>query len=812
MSLENRFGGGGMLFRLLGICSAAALCVMIGCGNLGGGCRIGPGGGAGLGDDDNDGIINAVDNCPDDANPDQADADDDGVGDACDNCPDDSNAAHDSPFDCNDDGDTTDAGEGVGEQCDRDGDAFGDVCDNSPTEPNPGQGDADGDEVGNVTDNCRNVANPDQADADGDGVGDVCDNCTDDPNSSQTDADGDAVGDACDNCGTRANADQDDADEDGVGDACDNCENDPNEDQLDSDGNGVGDACEGDRDGDGWPDEEDNCLDDKNPDQDDRDEDGVGDVCDNCPDDENGPDAGPNNQLETDGDGVGNVCDNCPDDPNGPTAGPNNQLNSDDDSFGNVCDNCPFLTNQDQHDTDQDEIGDACEDDQDSDGVIDDDDNCPGMPNGPDRGTCVEGESGLCLTDEECDTASGSADGLCSMDQENSDADQYGDACDNCPDDTNTDQDDNDKDDVGDDCDNCLNKANANQKDTDDDGYGDVCDNCPNDSNPGQADTDDDGVGDACEDNGGPPPPPDPVEVTIQPGSGFTFPCEEITLTVIVTSPSGADITSSASITWSGDTDRVENFTSSANVATFTSPIEPDQGDQIFSFTATASATGYSNGVRTVGFILRDFTEAEQVATKSSGAAGPGDTVTLSLGDAVPTDWLDPAEWEQNEGNLPAVTPLTPEGLGGVTFTAPNVTETTDLEFTVTITGGCSLGTLTGSVTVPVQVADVVFNLPSTITVGEAGALDLDDDDNLETGQPILTITGAPADREVLFFPAAEDNGQLPEGVEVTVNQDTGVMTANSGVGVTIQITVQIFGTAGLLAEASDTIEIVAPG
>jgi len=277
-----------------------------------------------------------------------------------------------------------------------------------------------------------------------------------------------------------------------------------------------------------------------------------------------------------------------------------------------------------------------------------------------------------------------------------------------------------------------------------------------------------------------------------------------------VTSPGGADITSSATITWSGDTDRVENFTSSANVATFTSPIEPDQGDQIFSFTATASASGYSNGARTVGFILRDFSETEQVATKSSGAAGPGDTVTLSLGDTVPTDWLDSAEWEQNEGNLPAVTPLIPEGPGGVTFTAPNVTETTDLEFTVTIIGGCPLGTLTGSVTVPIQVADVVFDLPSTIAVGET--LDLDDDDNPDTGQPILTITGAPTDREVLFFPAAEDNGELPEGVEVTVDQDTGVMTVSAGIGETIQITVQVFGTAGLLAEASDTIEIVAPG
>jgi uncharacterized repeat protein (TIGR01451 family) len=36
------------------------------------------------GDDDNDGIAGAVDNCPDDANADQADADEDGIGDVCD--------------------------------------------------------------------------------------------------------------------------------------------------------------------------------------------------------------------------------------------------------------------------------------------------------------------------------------------------------------------------------------------------------------------------------------------------------------------------------------------------------------------------------------------------------------------------------------------------------------------------------------------------------------------------------------------------------------------------------------------------------
>ena len=39
-------------------------------------------------ENDSDGVLDAVDNCPDLANPDQADADGDGFGDVCDICPD----------------------------------------------------------------------------------------------------------------------------------------------------------------------------------------------------------------------------------------------------------------------------------------------------------------------------------------------------------------------------------------------------------------------------------------------------------------------------------------------------------------------------------------------------------------------------------------------------------------------------------------------------------------------------------------------------------------------------------------------------
>jgi len=82
--------------------------------------------------------------------------------------------------------------------------------------------------------------------------------------------------------------------------------------------------------------------------------------------------------------------------------------------------------------------------------------------------------------------------------QLDSDADGWGDQCDNCPTIVNPSQLNADGDDHGDACDNCT--------DTDDDGFGDpgypanscTVDNCPNTSNPNQADANQDGIGDAC--------------------------------------------------------------------------------------------------------------------------------------------------------------------------------------------------------------------------------------------------------------------------------------------------------------------------
>ena len=150
------------------------------------------------GDGDNDGILNDVDNCPEDANTDQGDVDGDGLGDACDPRDDrPQDADLDGVLDVNDNCPTV----ANADQANLDQDGIGDACD----------GDRDGDGVGNAVDNCPDVANAGQADLDQDGIGDACDG----------DRDGDTIANPADNCPIVPNADQADLDRDGTGDACD---------------------------------------------------------------------------------------------------------------------------------------------------------------------------------------------------------------------------------------------------------------------------------------------------------------------------------------------------------------------------------------------------------------------------------------------------------------------------------------------------------------------------------------------------------------------------------------------------------------
>ncbi|MDA0178214.1 thrombospondin type 3 repeat-containing protein [Mesoflavibacter profundi] len=106
------------------------------------------------GDDDNDGVVNSIDNCPSVANADQLDSDNNGIGDACQ---------------------------------DTDQDGILDINDNCPTVANPDQLDSDNNGVGDV---CQ--------DSDGDGVFDSVDNCVDTPNPNQEDINNNGIGDICD--------------------------------------------------------------------------------------------------------------------------------------------------------------------------------------------------------------------------------------------------------------------------------------------------------------------------------------------------------------------------------------------------------------------------------------------------------------------------------------------------------------------------------------------------------------------------------------------------------------------------------------
>jgi hypothetical protein len=495
-----------------------------------------------LPDDDNDGIVTLLDNCPSVANPDQLDSDGNGIGDACgdadndtindtlDNCP---AVANTDQLDTN--------RNGLGDACDSDddGDTVADAADACPLEvgTTAAQGcpDGDNDGVRNSTDNCPTVLNNDQLDSDTDGQGDACD----------TDDDNDTVDDANDTCpllaGAVAAQGCPDGDNDGLGDGLDNCPTVLNNDQLDSDTDGQGDACDTDDDndtvddandtcpllagavaaqgcpdgdGDGLADASDNCPTAANADQVDSDTDGQGDACDTDDDNDSVLDTADACPLVS-----ANTANGCPETQTPePTATSTSVptavvlTDSDGDGIADSIDNCPAVNDTNQTDTDEDGIGNPCDDDDDNDQVLDNAD--------------------LCLLEVGTAATSGCPDG---------DGDGFADAADNCPLDVNADQlntdadaqgdvcdTDDDNDTVSDGADACPLVAGTLSNgcpsetvtataepvtvtpvpttpsvvvvtDTDADSVPDSSDNCPTVYNLDQADSNGNGIGDVCE-------------------------------------------------------------------------------------------------------------------------------------------------------------------------------------------------------------------------------------------------------------------------------------------------------------------------
>jgi len=284
-------------------------------------------------DTDSDGIYDSADNCPITANTNQADGDQDGLGDACDDSDEDTIMDSDDSCPNTPAGETADSTGCSPSQTDEDNDGISDADDLCPNTPPAdvllidstgcatSQTDIDGDGVLNENDICPNTPVAERATTNSEG-------CSE----SQRDTDGDGVIDSADQCinedATGYDNDSDgcidDTDQDGVYDPDDRCPNTPagSQDIVYTSGNRMGcvDTQLIDTDGDGIYDSADQCT--TTPMIQQLDENGDTIMVPNnifesysTTDPATGCASGESTDLDLDSDGVPNTSDLCPDTP-----------------------------------------------------------------------------------------------------------------------------------------------------------------------------------------------------------------------------------------------------------------------------------------------------------------------------------------------------------------------------------------------------------------------------------------------------------------------------------------------------------------
>ena len=324
-------------------------------------------------------------------------------------------------------------------------------------------------------------------------------------------------------------------------------------------------------------------------------------------------------------------------------------------------------------------------------------------------------------------------------------------------------------------------------------------------------------MGDACDSGGGGGGSTTPTALSVAAGDDITVipeNCTEYTLQ--------ASADASATFTWSISPAPSVGFVDNGDgTATFTAL---EFGASTTYYTVTATGTPSSSDYTTN---TDSLTITVPPITTSSGAALPDADVTIRFDDSMPADWDTNAEWTQISGPNVAGFPQTG---GTAAFVAPDVTATTELVFSVQTTG-CTGQTITGEVSVSVQTANVTLSLPDTIVLSACDTVD-PDPGICDPGHPDLAnavnlinatdVTDAPASFSVLYF--LEGNGGsdadaricqcLTDGTGTVTfdecgNNDPALLWACLGDGETVNIIVRVFGTAGEIGSASDSIEIV---